>query len=334
MLIKSGRERQARTGRYISNEHILRLHADTPLHKLNTNSSIGFSMKSSPLQTFVVFSQDRFLCTNISRRNEKPTAPQPLLTDTTKSTSSSINLFLEVTPTMSPASRDLTKIAGEALKPGPGTSKSANSDRVVVQVGDRRFTTLRGTLTSESTYFAARLSTRWDDREDDGSFFVDADPELFEHILRFCRSGIFPLFFNAAAAKFDYGKYAAVLGEARYFGVDRLERWISDQKYLKAIEIRRKVVVASDLQNDEGGPSAPTSSANTLVDLLPSWGYRRVYVCPRGIYVHRGDPDRCGQACEKSKMRAGGATYEDVPVLRGVMIHKTLVFDPTVCLDD
>ena len=235
---------------------------------------------------------------------------------------------------MSSASRDLMGVAKAAPQPRPGLSGPTSSDRVVLQVGDRRFTTLRSTLTGESTYFAVRLSTRWDDREEDGSFFIDSDPDLFEHILLFCRSGVFPLFFDMATRVFDYGKYAAVLGEARYFGVERLEQWISDKRYLQAIVVRRKVYTAGDL-NDDDGPYIPTGPANTLVDLSSSWGTTKVYICPRDIPVHYGDPSRCGQACQKAKERSGGCTtYDEIPITRGITFCRTLVFDPKVCLGE
>lgn len=75
-----------------------------------------------------------------------------------------------------------------------------------LQVGERHFTTTRDTLTAESRYFASLLSGRWDNALEDGSYFIDADPMLFDHILRYLRRGIFPLFVDMAKGH-DYHLY-------------------------------------------------------------------------------------------------------------------------------
>lgn len=221
-----------------------------------------------------------------------------------------------------------------ALKSQPGRSRSFTDDRVVLEVGDRRFTTLRGTLTAESTYFAVRLSSRWDDKQEDGSFFIDSDPNLFEDILKFCRSGTFPLFFDMATECFDYSRYAALLGEARYFGIGRLEKWISEQKYLEAVVIKRAAITVSN--NEKSGEAQAylnsTRPANVKIDVTCTWGSDKVYICPRMIPVHR-EPDNCGQACLQAReARGGNIRYEDIPVLRTVVLSKELVFNPKVCL--
>ena len=222
-----------------------------------------------------------------------------------------------------------------ALKSQPGKSRSSNDDRVVLEVGDRRFTTLRGTLTGESTYFAARLSSRWDDKQEDGSFFIDSDPNLFEDILTFCRSGTFPLFFDMATECFDYSRYAALLGEARYFGIGRLEKWISEQKYLEAVVIKRAAIAVSDNEKSDKAKTYLNSTrpANAKISVTCTWGSDKVYICPRTIPVHRGEPDKCGQACLQAREAYGGRIwYEDIPVLRIVVLSRELVFNPQVCL--
>lgn len=61
-----------------------------------------------------------------------------------------------------------------------------------LQVGERHFTTTKDTLTEESAFFAALLSSRWDKALDYGSSFIDADPALLEHIMRYLRRESFP----------------------------------------------------------------------------------------------------------------------------------------------
>ena len=73
---------------------------------------------------------------------------------------------------------------------------SSNADKITLQVGARCFITTHETLVAESGFFASLLSGRWDNAAEDGSHFVDADANLFEHILRYLRRGVFPFFYE------------------------------------------------------------------------------------------------------------------------------------------
>ncbi|XXH01488.1 hypothetical protein Hte_007848 [Hypoxylon texense] len=204
--------------------------------------------------------------------------------------------------------------------------------RVTLQVGERRFTTLRDTLTSESVYFAARLSGRWNDTDEDGSYFIDADPELFEHILRYLRSGNFPVFFDAGTQTFDHAKYLSLLGEARYFGIPKLEEWIEKERYLNVVQIKKSII---DINSQGSAYIDKTVRANTRVDFLTTWCTKQVYVCPRKILSHHGDQTRCGRACEKERARAGGGvTFEQQPVLRTVITETEMSFNLAACMGD
>jgi BTB/POZ domain-containing protein KCTD9 len=66
---------------------------------------------------------------------------------------------------------------------------------------------------------------------EEGSYFVDADPQLFDHILRYLRRGVLPIFYDNIRGH-DHGLYRALLEEARYFQIDRLENWLSDKSYI------------------------------------------------------------------------------------------------------
>ncbi|KAL3465583.1 hypothetical protein BJX64DRAFT_285515 [Aspergillus heterothallicus] len=78
-----------------------------------------------------------------------------------------------------------------------GSTTKPQSEVVELQVGDRRFTALRSTLVLENTYFASLLSGRWKtSAREDGSYFIDADPDLFVHILRYLRRGLYPIFYD------------------------------------------------------------------------------------------------------------------------------------------
>ncbi|KAJ0370501.1 hypothetical protein COL922a_014331 [Colletotrichum nupharicola] len=108
------------------------------------------------------------------------------------------------------------------------------SEIIELQVGQQRFTALRSSLVEQSTYFKALRSGRWNARAD-GSYFVDADPDLFAHILNYLRRpDVFPLFYDNVKDH-DFLKYYALLAEARYFGIDALAKWIEDRGYAKVL---------------------------------------------------------------------------------------------------
>lgn len=204
-------------------------------------------------------------------------------------------------------------------------------DRVVLKVGERRFETFRATLTSESTYFAARLSGRWIDTDAvDGSYFIDTDPDVFQHVLGYLRNGIPPLFYNAAANAFDYERYLALLGQARYFGIARLEDWIENERYLAAVKTKfSSILVSGDNVLAEISDRFGAVQGNAKLEFSPAWDTKKIYLCPRRIPVHRGQPESCGKQCNK----AGTGDYEEEKVLKVLVTRQEVIFDPMVCLD-
>lgn len=83
-----------------------------------------------------------------------------------------------------------------------------------LKVGERIFTTTRDTL-SNSGFFSALISGPWEgDLLMDGSYFIDADPDAFEHILKYLRHGTFPLFYDNAKGH-DHRQYLGVLERKR-----------------------------------------------------------------------------------------------------------------------
>ncbi|RAL03116.1 BTB/POZ domain-containing protein [Aspergillus ibericus CBS 121593] len=204
-------------------------------------------------------------------------------------------------------------------------SSSPPERRLTLQVGERTFTTTHSTL-SESTFFTSLLSSRWANNAlPDGSYFIDADPTLFEHILRYLRRGIYPLFYSPDKGH-DYALYAALLEEARYFGIAGLESWLKEKRYLDAVEISTWVDTI-----DDGDTTLlhKTRRVNDWVGYYPEWVLGKVYVCPRGIAVHRGNPWACGRQCANA--RGGeGYEYEDESVVKVFVVHKSVVFHENV----
>ncbi|KAK3045484.1 protein homooligomerization [Extremus antarcticus] len=133
-----------------------------------------------------------------------------------------------------------------------------SSQVITLDVGGRKFVTTQSTLTEGSTFFASLLSTTWAGGrlQKDGDLFVDADPEIFAHLLAFLRRSKPPLFWTRTEG-FNLALYAALQEEARFFGVSKLEDWISSKKYVLYVRIQTSIefVTLSNCLNPGGGLS-------------------------------------------------------------------------------
>lgn len=207
----------------------------------------------------------------------------------------------------------------------PGPASAATGAPITLQIGERRFVTLPGTLTQESGFFATLLSGRWGSAQADGSYFVDADPRIFEHILRYLRRGVLPIFYDDTKGH-DHALYLAVLEEAKYFEINRLERWLLEKTYLKAVKIVRQALVYGGAEYvDE------TTEADLTIEYFPIWRTKQVYVCPRGIAAHKGDPRACDRLC-KGARGDDPDEYVDEEYLKIFEIRKRTVINREMCL--
>lgn len=204
-------------------------------------------------------------------------------------------------------------------------SAPSSNTRVDLQVGERHFTTLTSTLSDGSSFFASLLSDRWEDsRSNDGSYFIDADPDLFAHILRYLRRGVLPLIYDKSHG-FDYAFYQALQEEALYFGIEPLHQWVKEKGYLRAVTTQYSV-------EEVKGPGIFQGDYNAAVDgttersYHPSWGTEMVYKCPRDIFLHHENPSACGRACEKAKT-PDMSDYVKRDVLRTLIVTKKIVFN-------
>ncbi|KAF2666309.1 hypothetical protein BT63DRAFT_55649 [Microthyrium microscopicum] len=107
---------------------------------------------------------------------------------------------------------------------------------ITLRVDDRCFTTACSNLSLKTTFFEKMVTARCDSGLQDAGYFVDVDPNAFEHILRYLRRGIFPLFWDKVKGH-DYAMYNAVLEDARYLAIAPLVKWIEEEKYHSAIEL-------------------------------------------------------------------------------------------------
>jgi BTB/POZ domain-containing protein KCTD9 len=197
---------------------------------------------------------------------------------------------------------------------------------VTLQVDEEWFTTTTTTLCSESTFFAAMFSGRWPNTpQPDGSYFVDADPKLFKYILGYLRDGTLPLLY--ANGTCDHGLYISLLGAAKFFGIDHLQQWIEEKRFLEAVKTSWSGNIV------EGTASLGTiTRPDEDLYIYPVQTTKKVYVCPRGIYVHRGNPSACGKMCAKARAdNDNESEYEEESVLSTLIISKKTTVDYKMC---
>ena len=103
------------------------------------------------------------------------------------------------------------------MEPAPKRQRTADSDRVVLNVGGVQFHTTRTTLTAGSTYFLSRFSSEWvqqDSQEED--LFLDRDSDVFAVLLSCMRSR------HVVLPEHDTTLATRVLLDAEFYGLDWL----------------------------------------------------------------------------------------------------------------
>lgn len=226
---------------------------------------------------------------------------------------------------MSPQGVETTSSTVETRDAGTKPSKELSHDAHVpirLQVGEKRFNALTSTLTRESDFFCRMLADDPPSGRTGGGvdYFIDADPSLFEHVLRYLRRGVLPVFFDISRGGHNHAQYAALLAEARFFGIARLSAWLEEKAYLGAVRVVHKTCdVLEECEN-------PRSDAT--VEMHPMLTTRKSYVCPRRIHIHMGMPDKCGRDCYKARGDLP-IQYEWVPLVKVVAVKKQVIFEPT-----
>lgn len=101
------------------------------------------------------------------------------------------------------------------------------------------------------------------------------------------------------------------------------------QKYKEVITCRqalRLVTITEPADGDVRGLAQGEKILST------HWTVRKQYVCPRGIFVHEGNPSACGRQCRNAR-DDDGPEYRDMPVLvaavegEQVDFHASRLFD-------
>lgn len=207
------------------------------------------------------------------------------------------------------------------------TPEGATIDRLIhLQVDERRFTVSYLTLTNQSTWFASNLTSF---RFHHGAYLVDSvNGELFESVLDYLRTGVFPLFYDSEHGHLHH-RYIALLQDARYLGIEALVAWLEEKKYLEAVKVEmvvREVGTVQEMVDVMGG------SEGVQWEVQQAWETKQVYVCPKGVVVHAGHPEKCGQKCQNARQN-GVYLFETEKVLKVVMVGKVLRVDEALCTD-
>lgn len=143
-------------------------------------------------------------------------------------------------------------------RPDPANRKvdELNCEPVTLDVRGRPFFTTIGTLVQRNKYFAALLSGRWNvPKQEDGSIFIDSDPDVFAHILVYLSNGVFPLAYNPDTGH-DINLYLGILTQARFYIIPELVCWLENACYRKAISL---VVTMEPLKELHESPVGTTS---------------------------------------------------------------------------
>jgi hypothetical protein len=168
---------------------------------------------------------------------------------------------------------------------------------------------------------------RWDP-EADGTYFLDADPDLFEHLLRFMRRPeVFPLFYTKSNG-FDYDLYNRLEAEAMYFQVDALYKWINAKSYLMAVVTNTYSAQVQTINNASLNCYPASVQNSEHHHMIPRT--KKIYLCPRRIFVHRGDRNRCGLACRKAQGDQEDE-YEEENYIEQITVKTEVEFNQAVC---
>lgn len=221
----------------------------------------------------------------------------------------------------------------DTSQPNASPFAPKKADIVVLDVGGTKFKALRSTFVETSRHLRAimsddRLELQRQEPQDDGSYWVEGDPDLFPHLPCFMRNpGTFPLFWSPQKG-FNYNLYNQLEKQARYFKIDELEDWIKKKMYEKAIYIHVSEPRVETLSRS----AAHELPGNVWVERYVVKDLRHIYVCPRGTPDHRGHPNRCSWVCFNST--GNQPTFDTEEWIRVLTIDRRLWFDANVCSVD
>ncbi|KAH7073533.1 hypothetical protein BKA63DRAFT_603897 [Paraphoma chrysanthemicola] len=200
---------------------------------------------------------------------------------------------------------------------------------IVLDVSGRKFQTQKATLQT-SPYFQ-NLLARWDnctDQQEDGSYYIDADPDVFRHVLDFMRRpSKFPLFWTKETG-FDYALYNKLEAEADYFLLHDLRDWIRSKRYADAVKMVVGIRILSEHEaQDRTNRFRQIPEAN-VQSFFGSYSGEKPCINP---CLNHKKIERCDLCLELLKKH--GPQYEE-PAKKLTLVIKRTIFDHDVCSND
>lgn len=206
----------------------------------------------------------------------------------------------------------------------PKSASPVAIDKVTLDVGGRKFVTLFSTL-AESDFLHSLVSDSWEqNRQPDGSYFIDADPDLFVHILEYLRRGRLPLFWEAGKGH-DLAKYRTLRREAAFLGIPRLEQWLASHKYLDTVRIGVKV--ASQIIRDGQECTFLATAAAMNQEVRTEWVEEALYPCTSVRHTYHSLSDECDARCMDRRWHRSAPSAEQHRVLKVAVVENVAVFD-------
>ncbi|KAG5932453.1 hypothetical protein E4U59_007478 [Claviceps monticola] len=207
-------------------------------------------------------------------------------------------------------------------------------NRIKLLVGERTFITTRRTLTTESGYFKQRFVAPWGKTPQDGTYFIDADPVLFEHILRYLRHPIFPLFYDHVHGH-DIALYASLHNEANYFRIHRLQKWLAAKRYLEAIQVKHTMDVVENwddctMPSDTYLTATPYRGNVSSRAKSAGSGDGGDSVCPSNRCFCGNQGQNTAQAEQQGKKKTKAAVPK-VELVKFAVVKRQIILKPEVC---
>lgn len=220
-----------------------------------------------------------------------------------------------------------------------GNSLLPKTDRIILRLDEKLFYTTKDTLIRESGYFSALFSGRWPDSSVDGVLILDADADVFKHIMRFFRSGVLPVFYDGLKG-FDHQLYSLLLEQAEFFVVDRLRDWILEKRYVQAVKIVGSVKLSEitrwvdiDRGTSHRGLDKFVNREDTADTKVEHFVYstnRKFRACQDDWCDPEGEGESyCTEICQK--IPQDGHDYVERDVVNLVEICTKTVFDHQIC---
>lgn len=207
------------------------------------------------------------------------------------------------------------------------------SERIVLQIGEKTFHTTKATI-SKSRFLSKLFSLRCPSED---PYFLDADPLLFEHILRYLRTRIFPLLYDQNTGQHDEPLYFSLLHQAKFYQIDRLESWIANKTYLRAVRRLTRagtVTMSGDRPLQQQIDHMTRSHSEALTILKVESNVQKAHRCPNGNWQHDNNRDGCIQdSCLSGLINAAGHQVQ-MRILKVDYVATSVAVDQTLAMAD